>query len=191
MSFEVVGLFGRLGGNSGQQTHSRRRSKKTHALDSTSLQPDPSTWRTRRGSPRAPIFLRATHDGTPPQERRARRSRRGVSKNASGLAARARRLGSALHRKISPRSDVRSRDKSALVLAEPCRTTSPSDTFGRAMPPPRALLLLTLSLAVVPARAQAAPSGRTTARLEYTRKPGAESCLDESGLRIEVARRSG
>jgi hypothetical protein len=59
------------------------------------------------------------------------------------------------------------------------------------MHPARALLLLTLPLAVVPARAQAAPLARTTARLEYTRGIGAESCLGEGGLRIEVARRSG
>lgn len=57
---------------------------------------------------------------------------------------------------------------------------------------PRArLLLLVLSLAFVPVLARAEPRPPMMAQLEYQRGVGAESCMDESGLRIEVARRSG
>ena len=63
-------------------------------------------------------------------------------------------------------------------------------TFAHVMPRAR-LLLLVLSLAFVPVLARAEPHPPMMARLEYQRGVGAESCMDEAGLRIEVARRSG
>ena len=55
----------------------------------------------------------------------------------------------------------------------------------------RLLLALVVPLALAPARARAEPRPRSLARLFYQRGVGAESCMDEAGLRIEVARRSG
>jgi hypothetical protein len=52
-------------------------------------------------------------------------------------------------------------------------------------------LLLVLALTLAPALAWGAPPPHMTARLEYQRGPGTEACADESGLRLEVARRSG
>jgi hypothetical protein len=55
----------------------------------------------------------------------------------------------------------------------------------------RLLLALVVPLVVTPALARAEPRPRSLARLTYQRGAGAEACMDEAGLRIEVARRSG
>jgi hypothetical protein len=52
-------------------------------------------------------------------------------------------------------------------------------------------LPLALLPVMAPALARAEPHPRASARLDYTRGPGAESCPAESGLRLEVARRLG
>ena len=60
------------------------------------------------------------------------------------------------------------------------------------MPPARLLVLAFISsVAVLPAVARAEPRARPLARLTDQRGVGAETCMDEAGLRIEVARRSG
>jgi hypothetical protein len=53
------------------------------------------------------------------------------------------------------------------------------------------IVALAIPVALVPAVARSEPPARSVARLSYQRGIGAESCVDEAGLRIEVARRSG
>jgi hypothetical protein len=53
------------------------------------------------------------------------------------------------------------------------------------------LFPMALPLVLAPSLARAEPHPRASARLDYTRGPGAESCPAESGLRLEVARRLG